>query len=160
VGNDSCKLVFFFIRRYDRCSCIHSSLVIMIASYTSQNSSRVRSWSIEIDTTSMHVMYDLETVQEVIWQRLVHAVHGMQDQQAHERDVDVLVELFHVGQASISLLPCFSEQDSLRCYVMQSSLLLSREALSRRFTLTASVTSGGASGIVGPFRQTPVELPR
>jgi len=35
---------FFFIRRCN--SCIYFSLVIMIASYTSQNSSRDRSWSV------------------------------------------------------------------------------------------------------------------
>lgn len=56
-----------------------------------------------IDTTGRHVMYDLKTVQEVVGQRLVNKVHCMQGE-AHERDVDVLVELFHVGQGSSSLL--------------------------------------------------------
>jgi len=73
-----------------------------------------------IDTTSRHIIYDLETVQEVVRQRLVHATHGMQEE-AHERDVDVLVDLFHVGQRSSSLLQLsvHVSQSRTRCDVTQ-----------------------------------------
>ena len=45
-------------------------------------------------------MYELKTVQEVVGQRLVHAVNDVQEEH-HEPDFDVLVELF---QGSSSLL--------------------------------------------------------
>ena len=72
------------------------------------------------DSTGRHFMYDLKTVQEVVGQRLVHAVHGMPEE-AHEHDVDVLVELFHVGQGSSSLLqlPVHVSPSRTRCDVAQ-----------------------------------------
>ena len=78
----------------------------MISSYTSQYS-----------TCCRHIIYDLKTVQEVVGQHLVHACNGMQDV-AHEREVDVLVELFHVGQGSSSFLQLsvHVSQSRTRCY--------------------------------------------
>ena len=93
-------------------------------------------------------MYDLETVQEVVRQHLVHAVHSMQEE-AHERDVDVLVELFHVGREAalyFNYLSMFLRAGIVvmeHSLLMHSSCLLGRNPPSRRFTLTVSVQSGG-----------------
>ena len=63
-------------------------------------------------------MYDLETVLEVVGQRLVHAVYCMQEE-AQERDVDVLCNT--LGREAALCFNCLSMflQSRTRCDVTQ-----------------------------------------